>query len=114
MWPETIQSEASKIERLLRRVEAANYIREKYNIPCAPKTLGKLACIGGGPAFRKAGRFPLYPISGLDAWAQSKIGPLVRSTSEAPAKLVAAGKATKERVKNSDRNSFVVRRAVQQ
>src|SRR5215510_8590418 len=26
-------------------------------------------------------RFPLYPVSGLDAWAQSKIGPLVRSTA---------------------------------
>jgi hypothetical protein len=25
---------------------------------------------------------PLYPVSGLDEWAQSKIGPLVRSTSE--------------------------------
>jgi hypothetical protein len=37
---------------------------------------------GGGPAFRLTGRFPLYPVSSLDAWAQSKIGPLVRSTSE--------------------------------
>ena len=35
-----------------------------------------------GPPFRKAGRIPLYPKSGLDDWAQSKIGPLVRSTSE--------------------------------
>jgi hypothetical protein len=30
-----------------------------------------------------AGRFPSYPILGLDASAQSKISPLVRSTSEA-------------------------------
>ena len=51
--------------------------------PCSPKTLAKLACVSSnGPPFRKAGRVPLYPKSGLDDWAQSKIGPLVRSTSE--------------------------------
>jgi hypothetical protein len=69
--------------RLLRRTEAAKYITQTYGIPCSPKTLAKLACISSsGPPFRLAGRFPLYPISGLDAWAESKIGPLVRSTSE--------------------------------
>jgi hypothetical protein len=36
-----------------------------------------------GPLFRYAGRFPIYPISGLDARARSKISPLVRSTAEA-------------------------------
>ena len=76
--------EENKSDRLLRRAEAAKYVVETYNVPwCSPKTLAKLACISSdGPPFRLAGRFPLYPISGLDAWAQSKIGPLVRSTSE--------------------------------
>jgi hypothetical protein len=73
----------SESDRLLRRRDAAKYITDTYSIPCSPKTLAKLACIGGGPPFRLAGRFPLYPVSGLDAWAQNKIGPLVRSTSEA-------------------------------
>lgn len=80
---ETIQNEAAKLERYLRRTEAAKYVTETYNIPCSPKTLAKLACVSArGPPYRLAGRFPLYPVSGLDAWAQSKIGPLVRSTSE--------------------------------
>jgi hypothetical protein len=71
-------------ERHLRRAEAAKYIVETYNVPCSPKTLAKLACVSStGPPFRLAGRFPLYPTSGLDAWALAKIGPLVRSTSEA-------------------------------
>jgi hypothetical protein len=71
-------------ERLLRRAEAAKYVVETYNVPCSRKTLAKMACIrSDGPPFRLAGRFPLYPTSGLDAWARSKIGPLVRSTSEA-------------------------------
>jgi hypothetical protein len=71
------------IERLLRRTEAAEYVTATYGIPCSPKTLAKLACVSSdGPPFRLAGRFPLYPISELDAWAQAKIGPLVRSTSQ--------------------------------
>jgi hypothetical protein len=78
-----IQEEAAKLNRLLRRSEAAKYITQTYGIPCSPKTLAKIACIGSdGPPFRMMGRFPGYPIPGLDAWAQSKIGPLVRSTSE--------------------------------
>jgi hypothetical protein len=75
----------AKLERHIRRIAAATYVETTYGIPCSPKTLAKYASIGGGPAFRKAGRIPLYPISGLDAWAQSKFGPLVRSTSEASA-----------------------------
>jgi hypothetical protein len=70
-------------ERHLRRKDAAKYVVDKYSIPCSPKTLAKIACISSeGPPFRLAGRFPLYPISGLDAWALKKIGPLVRSTSK--------------------------------
>jgi hypothetical protein len=75
---------SSRPNRLLRRTEAAKYVTLTYGIPCSPKTLAKLACVSSeGPPFRLAGRFPLYPVSGLDAWAQSKIGPLIRSTSEA-------------------------------
>jgi hypothetical protein len=80
MTPDELKA---KLERHVRRSVAATYIETTYGIPVSPKTLAKWACIGGGPAFRKAGRIPLYPISGLDAWAQSKLGPLVRSTSEA-------------------------------
>ena len=67
---------ASKYDQLFRRVNAARYVQETYGFPCSPKTLAKLACVGSrGPPFRKAGRIPLYPKSGLDDWAQSKIGP---------------------------------------
>jgi hypothetical protein len=78
-----IRKEKAKLDRLLRRVDAARYVTETYGFPCSPKTLAKLACVSSeGPPFCKAGRIPLYPQPGLDAWAQSKIGPLVRSTSE--------------------------------
>jgi hypothetical protein len=46
------------------------------------KTLAKLACVGGGPEFRKWGRVPLYEIAALDAWCDAKLSKPVRSTSE--------------------------------
>jgi hypothetical protein len=81
-------TEAPTSVRYLRRTEAASYITATYNIPCSPKTLAKLACVSSdGPAFRKAGRFPLYPVSELDAWARRKVGPLMKSTTVAAEKL---------------------------
>lgn len=69
--------------RLMRRKAAAQYVTATYGFPCSPNTLAKLACVSSdGPPFRMAGRIPLYPQNTLDAWARSKIGPLVRSTSE--------------------------------
>jgi hypothetical protein len=77
-----IRAKSEELGCLLRRAEAARYVTDNY-FPCSPKTLAKLACVSSrGPPFRLAGRIPLYPVSGLDEWAQSKIGPLVRSTSE--------------------------------
>jgi hypothetical protein len=66
----------------MRRADAARYIREAHGIPCAPATLAKYACIGGGPAFRKAGNVPIYSRADLDAWARARLGKLVHSTSE--------------------------------
>lgn len=77
-----IDHNSGDTDRLMRRKDAAKYITDTY-FPCSPNTLAKLACVSSdGPPFRMAGRIPLYPQSGLDAWARSKIGPLVRSTSE--------------------------------
>ena len=66
----------------MRRADAARYVRENHGIPCAAATLAKLASIGGGPAFRKAGKFPIYSRDDLDAWANRRLGKLVCSTSE--------------------------------
>jgi hypothetical protein len=70
------------MKRLLRRCEAARYISETWGIPCSPKTLAKLFCIGGGPLVRKAGRIPLYDENDLDAWAASKLSRKIASSSE--------------------------------
>lgn len=68
--------------RFMRRMEAARYIRENYGIPCVSSTLAKYACIGGGPAFRRATRFPIYARDDLDTWAKSRMSKRVSSTSE--------------------------------
>ena len=79
-----IVDDATGPGHLLRRVDAAKYVTDNFGFPCSPKTLAKLACVGScGPPFRLAGRIPLYPKGGLDAWARKKIGPVVRSTSDA-------------------------------
>jgi hypothetical protein len=70
------------MKRLLRRCEAARYVSNTWGIPCSPKTLAKLFCIGGGPLVRKAGRIPLYDESDLDAWAASKLSRKIASSSE--------------------------------
>lgn len=66
----------------LRRAQASQYLLEKYNISRTPATLAKQAVIGGGPAYRLAGRFPLYDPTDLDSWAASIMSPLKTSTSD--------------------------------
>ena len=69
-------------QRYLGRNEAARYIRTRYGFPCSRQWLAKLAVLGGGPIFRKAGRNPIYAPADLDDWAMSRIGQPQRSTSD--------------------------------
>lgn len=71
----------SPTSHYLRRAAAARYVREAWGLPCSSKWLAKLAVTGGGPVYRKAGRFPIYTAADLDTWAQSRIGAPRRSTS---------------------------------
>ncbi|MEG8220118.1 hypothetical protein OSJ57_05710 [Sphingomonas sp. HH69] len=65
----------------LRRWEAADYLRIVHGIEIAAATLAKWASIGGGPAYQKVNRTPLYPRDELDAWAAEKLGDPIRNTS---------------------------------
>jgi hypothetical protein len=68
--------------KLIDRREASDYLWIRYGIRAKPATLAKYASIGGGPPFRRAGRFPVYDTDDLDRWAQMRVSPLVHSTSE--------------------------------
>lgn len=69
------------MEEFLRRDQAAAYLQQRFGA-YTPDTLAKLACVGGGPKFRKMGRFPVYTRADLDDWAQSRMSHPVSSTSE--------------------------------
>jgi len=70
--------------KYMGRKAASAYLISNWGLKRSVNYLAKLAVIGGGPAFRKAGRAPLYTAEDLDAWASELIGPRVRSTSELP------------------------------
>jgi hypothetical protein len=68
--------------KYLRASGAADYLRSKYGFG-AKRTLDKLRVIGGGPVYTPCGRIILYAPEDLDAWAEAKLGPPRRSTSDA-------------------------------
>jgi hypothetical protein len=66
-------------DRPLRtRAGAVEYLANRWGIVRTVSTLAKLACIGGGPEFLKAGRQPLYPEQNLDRWAAELLRPAGR------------------------------------
>jgi hypothetical protein len=77
-------TDGGNVPRYFRRDAAARYVRENWGLPCSKAWLAKLAVVGGGPVFRKAGKTPLSCPADLDAWAEARIGEPRRSTS-APA-----------------------------
>jgi len=66
---------------LTRDATAAALTASGY--PTSPATLATKATRGGGPAFRRFGSRPLYKWGDALRWAQSRLGPLIGSTSEA-------------------------------
>lgn len=73
----------------LRRAEAARYLQERFGAYTA-QTLAKLACVGGGPVYRKMGAYPVYRPADLDAWAEARMSAPVASSSELPSRQNAA------------------------
>jgi hypothetical protein len=74
-----------EIPFFLRRIDAAAYVQSRYSVPCSRHWLAKLAVTGGGPPYRKAGKFPLYAPSDLDDWARSRIGRRQATTADTSA-----------------------------
>jgi hypothetical protein len=65
----------------MRRKVASEYLFEVHGVSLSHATLAKLAVVGGGPAFRKDGPFPIYERGELDTFATARLGPLRASTS---------------------------------
>ena len=68
----------------MRRQQASEYLAVEHGISHSVATLAKLAVVGGGPAYRKDGPYPIYAPDGLDEYAGARVGPLRRSTIDEP------------------------------
>ena len=71
-------------ERFLTRSEAAAFLTAT-GYPTSPRTLDTKVSRGGGPVFRKWGRYAVYAEADLIAWAESRLSAPRSSTSEAAA-----------------------------
>ena len=73
-------------QRYYRRKDAAAFLRDKFAIPTSTGHLAKLAVVGGGPAYVKFSRTPIYPEVELVRWAKSKLGIMDGDVVLSPAK----------------------------
>jgi hypothetical protein len=71
-----------KKTQFLNREAASAYLRETYGFSTTRSSLAKMATIGDGPEYRRAGRAVVYEVSVLDKWARSKISEPLRSTAD--------------------------------
>jgi hypothetical protein len=71
-------------EIMLRRRDTAGALNEA-GFPITEATLATKATRGGGPPYRLFGRVPLYRWGDALQWAESRLSPPMRSTSEADA-----------------------------
>jgi hypothetical protein len=85
----SLEHAPSKGVRRFRRKDASAYLKEVWGLDYAPRTLAKLACIGGGPEIEYAGRIPTHTEPALDAFARSKLSAPVRNTAERQQQLAA-------------------------
>ena len=68
-------------DALLRRKATADALTEK-GYPTSEKTLATQASRGNGPPHQLYGRYPLYRWAEVLAWAEARLKPPRRSTSE--------------------------------
>lgn len=66
----------------LTRAEAANFLTRR-GFKTSKNTLQKMATVGGGPTYRIFGIRALYTPPDLIQWAEEKLSPPRRSTSDA-------------------------------
>jgi Helix-turn-helix domain len=68
-------------KRFLSRSEASDYLVHR-GLRVAKQTLAKFAVTGEGPAYRCFGARVVYDPADLDAWIESRLTKVRRSTSE--------------------------------
>jgi len=67
--------------QLLPRAKVSEFIESEFGISVSPKTLSKLATIGGGPVYRKFGNRAFYEKHALRDWVHQKLSAPKKSSS---------------------------------
>jgi hypothetical protein len=73
-----------QMQKLLKRKEVPDYLEQTHGVRYSTSTLGRLACSGDGPTFRRIGRHTFYAAADLDLWIESKTSPPLQRTSDFP------------------------------
>lgn len=79
---EPAESERTNWPPRVSRKDAPKYCREVHGAIISYNQFAKLGVIGGGPCFRKQGRFVLYDTEELDRWINERLSPPCKSTAE--------------------------------
>lgn len=77
-----MQSFSADPNALLTREQVAAALTDA-GFPVRSKSLATMATRGGGPTFRKFGSRPLYRWSDALDWAEARLSPPIRNSSEA-------------------------------
>lgn len=75
--------------------DAAEFFAD-LGLPVSPLTLCKLRSVGGGPTFRKFGKYAVYERQALVDWAQSRLSAPRSSTAANPSVRMEKMRATRE------------------
>jgi hypothetical protein len=61
---------------------AADFLTSEVGLPVAATTLGKLACVGGGPPYRRYANKRIYTRPELREWAEGRLSAPRKSSSQ--------------------------------
>jgi hypothetical protein len=70
---------------MLRRSEASRHLLAEWGLSYTVNTLAVRASQQQGPPYHLIGNRALYPLEALDAWAQSRLSPLLNTSQDVAA-----------------------------
>jgi hypothetical protein len=68
--------------KYLTRIEAADYVRDHFGIPCTTHSLANYAKIGCGPRYHRAAGRAWYDPADLTAWIEERASEAMRRARE--------------------------------
>lgn len=80
--PPSAVPQAGGIQRRFHGSKAAAEFLDEHGYPISSATLDTMVSRGGGPPYRKWGKYRLYEESDLLEWAEARAGEKISSSSE--------------------------------